>query len=147
MLIVKKTAGNKKAWYNDYQYAIQELKAAGIKFKTYAINTDGKKAEIGKAEKGASYYITVLKRGYDVFYLSFHDNERTVSSFEAWGKKPESFKKLYVANYGALVKKNGWQWSIGKIMGLILSYFEAARLESEANKMTRKPAKKIADKW
>ncbi len=145
MFMVKKTAGNKKAGYNDYQYSIQELKAAGIKFEPYALNPDGKRADIGKAEKGASYHIYIIKNGYDVFTMSFNSKDRGVYDFKAIGKKRESFKRHYVANYGALVKKNGFNWSIGKIMGLILSYFESARLESEANKMLRQQDKKAAD--
>lgn len=143
MLIIKKVAGQRKPQYNDYQYAIQELKAAGIKFETYAVNADGKRVEIGTAEKGASYIVNVLKRGYAVYYLVFVNG--ALKAFETDGKKPEKFKKLYVASFGALVKRNGYQWSIGKITGLILSYFEAARLESEANKLLRQQDKKAAD--
>ena len=145
MFMVKKTAGNKKAGYNDYQYAIQELNAAKIKFEYYAINPEGGRAEIGKAKKGASYHIQVIKNGCVYFSLSFNSESRAVYAFESIGKRRESFKRHYVANYGALVKRDGFQWSIGKIMGLILSYFESARLESEANKMLRQQDKKAAD--
>lgn len=138
MIITKKTAGKRKNNSTDYGYTLQELQAAGIKFKN---DTEIESAEKAAAEKAGAFYseksIYVLKNGKTVFFLSFRAGE-VLQEFEAVSKKAKDFKKIYVATYGALTKSDGVKWSIGKIMNLILSFFEAARLESVANKALRK---------
>lgn len=141
MIITKKTAGKRKPQHNDIQYTLQELQAAGIEYNGSAFNMDGQTVAIEKAGQGASVTIQVFKSRKIVFALAFN-GKRELQEFKAVGKRPESFKRVYVASYGALVKKNGYSWSIGKIIGLVLSFFESARLEREANKIIRQQGQK-----
>ncbi len=141
MIITKKTAGKRKPQHNDLQYTLQELQAAGIPYNGSAFNMDGQTVTLEKAGEGASVTIQVFKSRKLVFALAYN-GKRELQEFKAFGKRPESFKRVYVASYGALVKKNGYTWSVGKIMGLIESFFESARLESEVNKKLRQQGKK-----
>ena len=141
MIIAKKTAGKRKPQHNDLQYTLQELQAAGISYNGNAFNRDGQTLPLEKAGKGDSVTIEIYKSRKLVFALGYNWRNE-LQNFQVIGKKAESFKNVYVASYGALVRKNGYSWSIGKIMGLILSLFESARLEREANKMLRQQGQK-----
>lgn len=137
MIITKKTAGKRLANSSDYDYTLQELQAAGIKYKCFSDTEEEKAAIKGAAASYTEKSLHVLKHGKVVFFLAFRAGE-ALQEFEAASKKAAAFKNIYVANYGSLTKSDGVRWSIGKIMNLILSFFEAARLESVANKALRK---------
>ena len=145
MYLQKKTTGTRPPKVTDLNYALQELKANNIPCTGYAVNNDGKTTEFDKAEPGASVFITIVKRKSILFVLEFGKRYglEALQGFSAESKKAQSFKRAYVAAYGALVKKDGLRWSIGRVLNLVLSFFESARIENAANRELRKIDKKV----
>ena len=138
MMLLKKTAGKRIPQYNDLQYTLQEFKAAGIRFKYFGVNSDGKAITVEQAEKGEkveSCNIEILHNGKLVFTMGFYRG--LLQDFVAFGHKAEFFKKGYVGCYGTLAKKDGIHWNEKKVMCLIQSFFESARLERETKRALR----------